>query len=179
MTNGSNSAGVGPTRSLLWDSFGRVRELVEAVLADADEPMLTFRPDPDANSIGWLVWHLTRIQDDHVQALAGAPQVWTAQGWSERFELPFDDNDTGYGHTSEQVAAVTVRADALDQYHRAVHDACLAYVDGLTAPELERVVDTRWDPPVTASARLVSVLGDCLQHVGQAAYVRGLHERAG
>jgi hypothetical protein len=53
----------------------------------------------------------------------------------------------------------------------------MRYVDGITSAELDRVVDTRWDPPVTAAVRLVSVIGDTMQHLGQAAYVRGLAMR--
>ena len=47
-------------------------------------------------------------------------------------------------------------------------------VASVTAEELARVVDTNWDPPVTASARLVSIIDDCAQHLGQAAYLRGI-----
>lgn len=43
----------------------------------------------------------------------------------------------------------------------------------MTADELSRVVDTSWNPPVTVSARLVSIVDDCAQHLGQAAYLRG------
>ena len=55
-----------------------------------------------------------------------------------------------------------------------MHQLTLAYLSRVTSEELDRVVDRRWDPPVTAGVRLVSVVGDCLQHLGQAAYVRGL-----
>jgi hypothetical protein len=167
------------TIDLLTDSFTRIRELVVDLLDGADDDLLTYRPDAESNTIAWLVWHLTRIQDDHVQDLAGSEQAWTDSGWAGKFGLPFDDFDTGYGHQSGDVAEVRVSARLLDEYHGDVHRHCLEYVDSLTADELTRVVDERWDPPVTASARLVSVLGDCLQHLGQAAYVRGLAVRAG
>jgi hypothetical protein len=165
-------------RDLLRDSFERIRELVRSVTDGLARDVSTYRPDASANSVGWLVWHLTRVQDDHVADLAGAEQVWTAAGWHDRCGLPFDLDATGYAHSSEEVADVKVAADLLDGYHADVHRLCLAYVDTLTAAELERIVDDRWDPPVTASVRLVSVLGDCLQHVGQAAYLRPIAERA-
>ena len=47
-------------------------------------------------------------------------------------------------------------------------------MSGLTDADLPRVVDERWDPPVTLGVRLVSVISDCLQHAGQAAFVRGI-----
>ena len=161
-------------RDLLVDSFTRVRELVVELTDGLTEEAATFRPGPEANSIGWLSWHLTRIQDDHVAGLAGVEQAWPA--WRERFGLPFSDWATGYGQTSEEVAAVRVTGDLLAGYHADVHALTLDYLEPITAEELARVVDTRWKPPVTASVRLVSVLGDVYQHLGQAAYVRGLRE---
>jgi hypothetical protein len=163
-------------RDLLVDSFTRVRELVVELTDGLTEEAATYRPGPKANSISWLLWHLTRVQDDHVAALARVEQAWPA--WRERFGLPFSDWATGYGQSSEQVAAVRATGDLLAGYHADVHALTLDYVGEITADELERVVDTRWDPPVTASARLVSVLGDAYQHLGQAAYVDGLRRSA-
>jgi hypothetical protein len=159
---------------LLVDAFGRVHELVPGVVDGLDGDALAFRPASDANSIGWLVWHLTRIQDDHVAHLAGVEQAWTARGWADRFALPFDTDATGYGQTSDQVAAVRPGAAELLGYHEDVHVLTIDHVTTLDAAGLERVVDRRWDPPVTAGVRLVSVVSDTLQHLGQAAYVRGL-----
>ncbi|NUT47100.1 MAG: DUF664 domain-containing protein [Saccharothrix sp.] len=159
---------------VLADGFGRVRESVEAVLDGLTEAQLAYRVDGSANSIAWLVWHLTRVQDDHVADVAGAEQVWTAAGWAERFALPLATRDTGYGHDAEQVAAVVAPAGLLRDYHRAVHDRTAAYLRGLTARDLARVVDDSWDPPVTLAVRLVSVVDDDTQHVGQAAFVRGV-----
>jgi hypothetical protein len=159
---------------LLVDGFGRVREGVGAVLVDLSPAELSARVDPEANTIAWLVWHLTRVQDDHVAEVAGRPQTWTEGGWAQRFALPFDDTATGYGQSGDEVGAVEVSAELLVGYHDAVAGATCAYLAGLAEPDLDRVVDRRWDPPVTLGVRLVSVLEDDLQHVGQAAYVRGL-----
>jgi hypothetical protein len=162
---------------LLADAFGRVREAVTAAVDGLTPAQLAYRPDPDANSIAWLVWHLTRVQDDHVADVAGWEQVWTAAGWVERFGLPFDTRAHGYGHTSADVAAVQADATLLLGYHEATHDQTVGFVAGVTDADLDRVVDTRWDPPVTLGVRLVSVIEDDLQHAGQAAYVRGVLER--
>jgi Protein of unknown function (DUF664) len=163
--------------ALLTDAVTRVRELVPTVVGGLDEDDLAWRPDPEANSIAWLVWHLTRIADDHVAAVASIEQVWTSAGWHERFALPFPAADHGYGHSSSDVGAVRVPAELLAGYHDAVAEAVLAYVGTLTPGDLDRVVDEQWDPPVTLGVRLVSVVNDAGQHVGQAAYVRGLLER--
>lgn len=159
---------------LLTDGLGRVLDSVEAVLDGLSDDLLVQRPAPGANPIAWLVWHLTRVQDDHVADVAGIEQVYTAQGYADRFALPLDVKDHGYGHTSEQVGLVRAPAGLLLDYHRATHAASLAYVATLGADDLDRVVDTRWDPPVTLGVRLVSVIDDCTQHAGQAAYVRGV-----
>lgn len=164
---------------LLEDAFGRVQERVRSVVDGLGAEALAWRPDPQANSIAWLVWHLTRIHDDHVADLAGREQVWTADGWVDRFDLPFDAGDTGFGHSPDQVGAVAPDGpDLLIAYHDAVAERTRAHLASLTPDDLDRVVDERWDPPVTAGVRLVSVLNDQMQHVGQVAYVRGLHERA-
>ena len=159
---------------LLIDSFERVLESGTAVVADLSEDQLAFRPGPDSNSIAWLVWHLTRVQDDHVADVAGLEQVWTAQDFVGKFGLPFAAEDTGYGHTTDEVGRLSASADLLTSYLTAVHAQTVNYVSRLTEPDLERVVDERWDPPVTLGVRLVSVVNDDSQHVGQAAYVRGL-----
>jgi uncharacterized damage-inducible protein DinB len=159
---------------LLADAFGRVREQVHNVVDGTSAEGLRYRVDGAANSIAWLVWHLSRVQDDHVAEVAGLPQVWTERGWAKRFGLPFDDADTGYGHTTDQVAKVVAGGELLVGYHDAVYQQTIDYVGTLTDDDLPRIVDRSWDPPVTLGARLVSVISDDLQHVGQAAFVRGL-----
>jgi hypothetical protein len=163
---------------VLADAFGRVRDNVHRVLDGIDPRHLTYRPDPRANTVAWLVWHLLRIQDDHVADAAGHEQVWLAEGWVDRFDLPFDRAATGYGQSSEDVRAVQVDAALLRGYGDAVLGRTLGFVRGLNEADLDRVVDDNWTPPVTLGVRLVSVIADDLQHAGQAAYVRGLAERA-
>jgi hypothetical protein len=163
---------------LLADTFGRIREGVHEAVEGLDAEQLTRRVDPAANSIAWLVWHLTRIQDDHVADAAGLEQIWLAEGWVERFGLPFDAGTVGYGQTSEEVGAVRVEdAKLLLDYHDAVYRQTVGYVRGLRDPDYDRVVDRAWDPAVSLGVRLVSVIADALMHVGQAQYVRGVVER--
>jgi hypothetical protein len=125
------------------------------------------------------VWHLTRIQDDHLADAAQAEQVWTSQGWAEQFGLPFDPRHTGYGHRANEVAAVQVESgELLVGYYDAVHQQTIRYVEQLNDADLDRVVDRSWDPPVALGVRLVSVIADDLQHAGQAAFVRGILQRS-
>ena len=158
---------------LLVDAFERIRDLVRTIASGLDEDQLAYRVDDRANSIAWLLWHLTRVQDDHIADLADTEQMWTADGWADRLALPFDDAATGYGHSFEEVAQVRARADDLIGYHDAVHEQTVRYLRTLQAGDLDDVVDDQWDPPVTRGVRLVSVISDGLQHAGQAALVRG------
>jgi hypothetical protein len=162
---------------LLVDAFGRVREEVHAAVEGLNEIQLGIRLDTDANSVAWLIWHLARIQDDHLAGAFGVEQVWP--GFKARFGLTGDE--VGYGHSSAQVAHVSTQvarvqasAELLTAYHDAVHELTIGLVSTVTDADLERIVDTHWNPPVTLGVRLVSVISDCLQHVGQAAFVRGI-----
>jgi hypothetical protein len=162
-------------RDILIDLFERVREGVAELTTGLTDETAFWRPDGEANSISWLLWHLIRVQDDHVAGVAGVAQVWAR--YRDEAALPLEPDDTGYGHTPDQVGSVRVTADLLNRYQSDVHAATLAYLDGLTEAELARIVDDRWDPPVTAAVRLVSVIDDCAKHLGQADYVRGLADR--
>ncbi|MFF5294216.1 mycothiol transferase [Paractinoplanes globisporus] len=162
-------------KDILTDAFGRIPDLVHGAVRDLTPEQLRWAPTPGANSIGWLIWHLTRVQDDHLADAMGEEQIYVTGDWASRFGLKADPSDTGYGHNAAQVAVVIPEsADALEEYYRAVHERTMAFVAGLTDADLDRVVDTAWEPPVTLGVRLVSVVDDDAQHAGQAAYLRGL-----
>ncbi|MEX5631583.1 mycothiol transferase [Parafrankia sp. FMc2] len=183
MTDDSSAGlpGTPASTTLLLDAFGRIRDVVHEVVDGLEPAELNQRLDGRANSITWLVWHLSRVQDDHVAGVAATPQVWHADGWEKRFGLALDTGpqdgyrSIGYGHSSADVDAVQVSDPALLLgYHDAVHAQTARYVAGLRDEDFARVVDTAWDPPVTLGVRLVSVVSDDLQHAGQAAFARGL-----
>jgi Protein of unknown function (DUF664) len=159
---------------LLVDAFGRIRELVHEAVGGLSTEDLAARLDKGANSIAWTIWHLTRVQDDHVADAAGSEQVWLTEGWADRFELPFGAAATGYGHSSRDVAALGgVPPELLTGYHDAVHDRTVTYLRTLEDADYERIVDEAWSPPVTLGVRLVSVVSDDLQHAGHAMFIRG------
>jgi len=162
---------------LLIDGFGRVRETVGDVLSGLTPDQLTYRVDPDANPISWLVWHLTRVQDDHVAKAFGVEQVWSSGGWAQRFGLPEGTMETGYGHTTDQVAVVgsaIASVSLLAGYHEETYAQTVRLVSAVTDSDLDKVVDTRWTPPVTLGVRLVSVINDDTMHAGQATYIHGI-----
>lgn len=167
----------GAVTSLLVDAFERVHESVPAVLDGLSVDEVLWRPDRDANSIGWLIWHLARVQDSHLSDLVDAEQVWDA-GWSQRFPLPYEPSAIGYGQTSQQVGMFTLDdLSLLTGYCDAVQTTTRDILIALEGEDLHRVIDDSWDPPVTLGVRLVSVVNDITQHIGQAAYVKGLVER--
>ncbi len=159
---------------VLTEGFGRLDDLVRTAVSGLDERQLAERIGPQANTVAWLVWHLAREQDAQIAALVDAAEVWTADGWADRFALPLDPADNGYGNTPDQVAEVRASAELLIGYADAATAASVVYVSGLTDDQLDEVIDPGWDPPVTRGVRLVSVLDDAIQHAGQAAFVRGV-----
>lgn len=171
------SPNLSPALAVVAECFERVRDDLPGVLEGMDPAEVLHRPGPDANSVGWLVWHLARVQDDHLAGVAAGldrpvEQVW--EQWRERFGLPYGD-DIGYGHSSEDVAAFDVTdPDLLLGYHAAVHELTMEVLGAMKQDELTAVVDTYDGEPITAQVRLVSVIGDITAHLGQAAYVRGL-----
>ena len=161
-------------RELLRDAFTRLIEHVDELTDGLTDEQAGYRPSPNANSIAWLIWHSARVQDIQLAPIAGVEQVWTHDGWVDLFGLDLPRNDTGYGHGPQDVVKVVAPVDLLSGYYHAVHKLTLEFVAGVTAEDLARIVDRNWDPPVTASARLVSIIDDCAQHLGQAAYLLGI-----
>src|SRR5262249_34545328 len=163
---------------LLVELYDRIPPLVEEIAEGLTAEQLQWRPSPGANTIAWLLWHLIRVQDHHLSELIGGEQVWVSEGWASRFGLEPNPNNTGYGHSPGEVNAVRPDGpEALTGYCDAVASRTRSFLEGLEPSELDRVVDRRWDPPVTMGVRLVSVADDDLQHAGQAAYARGLLDR--
>jgi hypothetical protein len=161
------------TNETILDTFERIAGVVHRTVEGLDETALAYRPQGTGNPIGWLIWHLARVQDDHIAGIAGQEQVWM-DGWARKFDLPFEDAVLGYGQTSDEVSKVRVSVELLTGYFDAVHEATKTYVSTLNPKDYAKVVDTNWNPPVTLGVRLVSIISDDLQHAGQAAYVKGL-----
>ena len=162
---------------LLLDLYGRIPPLAQQAVEGLDTDALTAAPGPGANTIAWLIWHLARVEDSHVTEVTGGDQVWAGGDWARRMGLDPDPANTGYGHGPDEVARVRPEGpDVLLGYLDAVHSRTIAFLRTLAPGDLDRIVDRRWDPPVSLGVRLISIADDCLQHAGQAAYARGLLE---
>ncbi|MEI7057802.1 DUF664 domain-containing protein [Nocardioides sp. CCNWLW239] len=160
---------------LLADGFGRTADALPAIVDGLSADDLLWRPYEGANSIAWTLWHTARMEDAQIAPLAGTDEVWTRDGWVERFGLPYAPEAMGYGQSAEEVAAFRLTDPTLlTGYYQAVHEATLELVKTLAEDDLARIVDERWDPPVSCAVRLVSIVDDAAQHIGQAAYVKGL-----
>jgi uncharacterized damage-inducible protein DinB len=166
------------SKDVLIEAYGRPRAILQKALEGLTAEQLAYRPSAKANSIAWLAWHLSRVQDSNISRLSGKEQEWISGGWHAKFGLPADAAETGHGHSDEQVAQIRPSsAQLLLDYHEAVYQNSVKYIDGLSRQDLEVTVDgTRYDPPPTVGVRLVSVLTDNTQHAGQINYVRGLIE---
>ena len=161
--------------ALFLELYGRIPPLARQAVEGLDLDELTAPPAPGTNPVAWLIWHLARVQDDHVADILGAEQLWATGAWARRFGLDPDPSNTGYGHGPDDVAAVRPESPGvLIEYLDAVSERTRTMLQGLAPGDLDRIVDRSWDPPVTLGVRLVSIADDSLQHAGQAAYVRGL-----
>jgi uncharacterized damage-inducible protein DinB len=163
------------TAPLLLELYGRIAPLARDAITDVDLDGLTAQPAPGANTMAWLIWHVARVQDHHISELLGTEQLWVEDRWARQFGLDPDPGNTGYGHSPEDMIAVRpVRPEALTEYLEAVDARTRNFLRDVADDDLDRIIDRRWDPPVTLAVRLVSLACDNLEHVGQAAYARGL-----
>lgn len=161
--------------ALLTELYDRIPPLVRDAVDGLSPEQLGHAPANGANPIGWLGWHIARVEDHQLAEVSNAAQVWVEGDQAARFGLAPDPDNMGYGHGPEDVAAVRPdSADAIVGYLEAVAARTRAFLATVTSDDLDRVVDEGWDPPVTLGVRLVSIADDCLQHAGQAAYARGL-----
>lgn len=162
-----------PSNDVFKRAFEAVKRRFDSALEGITPEQLAYRPHPEANSIAWLAWHLTRWQDTQVSRFAGREQAWV-DGWAERFGRPADPQDTGIGHDSAAVAGLRASAELLLAYHQAVFERTLSYLRDATDAELAREVDDPLRGKDQVQNRLVGVLSDNFQHAGQMAYLRGL-----
>lgn len=165
------------------DSLNREQQLLQEVVSDIIPEELTWRPGPDANPMGWILWHMLRVEDMWAQFFAQRQlELWERDGWHEKFGLP--TRDTGFGHTPEQVAAFpALDLPTLLQYGEAVRAGTLEYLMSL-GPEDFRLMPRADRPDVwwhsfSVEAMFRQIIGETYQHLGQLAYLKGLKRGAG
>ena len=163
-------------RDFITDLLGGLPRTLDVALDGITAEQLAYRPGEQSNTIAWLVWHLTRIQDRIVSDLAGREQAWVADGWHAKFGRPPDAGDTGIGCTSEQVLSIRPEtSQLLLDYYDAVFKRSADFLRTVTQADLDGVLDPN-SPEMTVGNRLRTCILDNAQHAGQAAYLRGLIE---
>lgn len=168
-------------RNLLVDICGCAVKTVESVLCGLTQEDLVWRPNPESNSIGWITWHLARVLDKLVSPIIGEEQLWLQDRWHTEFNRSPDPDDTGWGHTLEQVGAFKCpNPQILLDYHRSVIKRLNHCLESLTVSDLDREVSDSWSKfcPTIAS-RLVIAFDELVQHAGQVAYIRGFRQGKG
>jgi len=168
-------------KDLLIDGYSRIPEFLENILKGLTQDDLDWQPKHDCNSIGWLVWHLTRQQDAQIASLIGGEQLWVTDRWYTKFGRQPEPDDVGFGHSPEQVSAFkSPESRTLLDYSRAVVERSKEYMSSLSENDLDRELNEPWFQPLpTVGIRLVSILDDSVLHAGQAAYIRGLRQGKG
>ena len=163
-------------RDLTIEGYERVLQILKGAIKGLDQGDLDTQPQPNCNSMGWLTWHLTRVQDGSIANLMGDEQLWVKDGWHAKFNRPPKPKDTGFGQSSEDAAAFrSPDVRTLLDYYRAVLERSKRYISNLSATDLSRELnEPRFQPLPTLGVRLISIMSDNLQHAGQVAYLRGL-----
>jgi hypothetical protein len=154
--------------TLLETAYRSIKQATEGL---TDE-QLYYQPAAEANSIAWLVWHLSRWRDAVSATISGAAQIWVSEGWAERYGMPGER--TGMGDTPAQVTAFRVERSLLFGYVDAAHRVTVERVSALTPAQLLQPTVSHtgeWRPVWRA---LAGVCSDSAQHTGQIAYLRGL-----
>jgi uncharacterized damage-inducible protein DinB len=160
-------------QQLLVGVFERVSQVLEEALDGLNQDDLSYLPQADCNSIGWLTWHLTRVQDSTISRLTGKEQLWIAEKWYSKFNRNADSTDNGVGHSSKDVSNFqSPDTETLLDYHHAVLKQTNEYVGKLSTNELGREID--WPRFPTVGLLLAAQISETLQHVGQIAYLRGM-----
>ncbi len=157
-------------------------EMVTSAVADVDEPTMAARPNADSNSMSWLVWHMARVADRFIHfRFMDKPQIWTVDGWHEKFDMAADPHDFGMGWTNEQAAAWQAPPkDVLMGYFDTVNSAVASYLQSMSEADLKREID--WTAPTATmpvGEALSILVWDNIVHGGQVAYLRGYYRGTG
>ena len=149
-----------------------VNSIKQATTGLSDE-QLYFQPIQDTNSIAWLAWHLSRRKDYYSSKLVGDEQVWVTEGWYQRFGMTAEE--TGLGHTPEQVTAFRPAPALLFGYVEAANNAAMDRISRLRPELLDREVELDANRGMRPAWQMFNpMISDCLQHLGQISYLRGV-----
>ncbi|PKB81373.1 MAG: hypothetical protein BZY88_06720 [SAR202 cluster bacterium Io17-Chloro-G9] len=155
------------------DAFEKEQGFLLDAVQDLTPEELRWRAGPEANPIGWILWHMLRVEDMWFQFfIQRQTEIWDRDGWNEKFGLPTRDN--GFGHTQEQVADFpALDLQELLRYGQAVRQGTLDYLKTL-GPDDYSQVPREQRPEMSVGAVFRQVIGEVYQHQGHIAYLKGL-----
>ena len=139
---------------------------------------LVWRPGPEANSIGVILFHMARSEDTFLQAtIQHKTTVWESEKWHETLNIAA--TDSGARYTTEQVSVFKV--PELKE-HLAYADSVRAktneYLKELTPAKCDQKVSWGTTGESTVGSLLALVVNHSAQHVGEMSYLRGLQRGA-
>lgn len=134
---------------------------------------LGWRPASGCNSIGIILFHIARSEDSFIQSrLQDSPQVWESEKWFDK--LGMDKDEAGSHYTVEQVNEFTVPdMEKLVAYQDAVRETTLAYLDTLSADDLDRKVTMPFGD-FNVAGILALTVSHAAGHAGEMSYLRGM-----
>ena len=155
------------------NTLAREQDFLMEAVQDLTPEELVWRATPEANPIGWMLWHMLRVEDMWIQFYTQfQPELWERDGWNEKFGLSVRDN--GFGHAQEQVTNFPpLDLSELLRYGAAVRAKTLEYL-GELQPEDFEVVPRERRPDFSVASMFRQIIGEFYQHTGQIAYVKGL-----
>ncbi len=163
-------------RDFILDMLDRMQGAVTAAVDGLTHDELRWRPGPDANSIGFILWHQVRCEEVIVQSMIQRkPQVWELEKWHEKLNLPENPMDVGYGYTAEQIASFPVpELSDLLAYSNAVRSQTVECLKSMTSDKFSEVLQTPFFGEITIAKLFGHLLSEVTLHIGQIAYLRGL-----
>ena len=149
--------------------------LMQAVDGLSQEELM-WQPQPGANHIAFILWHVLRVEDWYFQYMfQRVPQVWESEKWHEKLNLPDDPRVTGYGYTAEQIASFPpVQLQDLLAYGEAVRARTVDYLRNVDPTRFDEMLKSSIFGETSVGDRIGHLLCELAQHVGQIAYLRGL-----
>ena len=162
--------------TFIWDTLRQVQLRLLATCQGLTQDQVLWRPTPYANNIGFILWHLTRGEDNVISNLSSPePTLWVSQGWHEKFNQPVEAPDPGdrMGLQSLPIPGL----DVLLGYSEAVHEKSQSFFSALPGERLDQAPDpTR--PQRTVAAALRHLITHKNNHHGQIDYIRGLQDQS-
>ena len=150
-------------------------QVLRRALSELSTEELNSHPcGPGTNSIAWLIWHLTRIQDLSASARMGKDQAWVAEGFHAKFGMEADFMKFNSFTPEELDAFPQMDAESLLGYYECARGYLTEYVNSLSASDLDAPVPPRPHGPENVGDALGITLADNTQHFGQIAFIMGV-----